>query len=81
MTQNQVPALIAILKEFQLTNPDIKWDIYSESELPETSEETLKDTVQEPTLQEVMDELASLRRLLDRIFGNHILMKGRWKTL
>ena len=78
MTQNQVPALVAILKEFQLTNPDIKWDIYCESELPETPKETVK---QEITLQEVMDELASLRRGLNQIFGNHVLIKGRWKTL
>ena len=72
LTERDVTNLDLHLKEAQKHNPDLKWNFYEQGR----AEQQPKD--EQPSNKAIFEKLEALERKLNLIFGNAVLMHGKF---
>lgn len=75
--EEQIEGLEEKLKSMQDENPDLSYQIYNQD-----TEETLKKgKSQNEMLQEISDRIERMENLIKHIFGDAVLINGKFQSL
>lgn len=78
MTDKNVIDASILFDEMKKQNPDLSYEIYSQSEKPELTSRV--DLIEE-SVENLSNNIDELKQLLKHIFGNHVLINGQFKTV
>lgn len=78
LTPDDVKGLENYLRTQQATNPDLNWEIFPEQQ---TTHKITATGVNEVSNEELVKKIDKLNNKINQIFGNSILIKGKFVEL